>query len=205
MCGYSVVFVMQNRALGGHCDLYKVTRIEPGMPGKTKKSPKNSLDETGQQRAIVKQLVALIGGGQAHASFADAVKGFPAKMRGEVPAKLPYSGWQLLEHLRIAQRDILEFSTNFDGTYKHRKWPDEYWPKDKTPPNAKAWDASIAAIEADRKEFAKLLTAKNADLYTPFPWGTGQNLLREALLIADHDAYHIGELVVLRRLLGCWK
>lgn len=163
------------------------------------------IDTVTDQKALVKQLVALLDGGQAHVSFANAVKGFPAKLRGEVPAKLPYSAWQLLEHLRIAQRDILDFSTNTKGTYKHKKWPEAYWPKEKAPPTAKAWDASIQAIDRDLKQFKKLLTAKNADLYTPFSWGTGQNLLRQALLIADHNAYHLGELLVLRRLLGIWK
>jgi len=171
----------------------------------TKEKAGKAQDPAGVQRAVVKQLTALLEGGQAHVSFQDAVKGFPAKLRGEIPEKLPYSAWQLLEHLRLAQRDILEFSTNTKGTYKHKKWPEAYWPKKAAPPNAKAWDASIKAIERDQKSFEKLLTAKNADLYTPFPWGDGQNLLRQTLLIADHNAYHLGELLVLRRLLGIWK
>jgi len=154
---------------------------------------------------LVKQLVALLDGGQAHATFEDAVADFPEKLRGVVPDGLPYSAWQLLEHLRIAQRDILNFSAPPTGGYHGLKWPDAYWPKEKAPGSANAWDDSVAEVLADRDKFKALLTKKGVDLYKPFLWGQGQNLLREALLIADHAAYHIGELIVLRRLLGAWK
>jgi hypothetical protein len=154
---------------------------------------------------LLKQLVALLDGGQAHATFEDAVKDFPVKLRGVIPDGLPYSAWQILEHIRIAQSDILNFSAPPTGGYHAMKWPDAYWPKEKAPQRPEAWDESIAAVLADRKKFEALLTKKNADLYKPFLWGTGQNLLREALLIADHAAYHVGELIVLRRLLGAWK
>jgi len=153
-----------------------------------------------------RELIALLDGGQAHATFEDAVKDFPAKLRGVVPEGLPYSAWQIVEHLRIAQRDILEFSDNADGSYKHMKWPDDYWPKDAEPPDARAWDQSLEAIRADRKAFDKLVHgADDAELVKAFAWGEGQTLLREALLIADHSAYHTGELIVVRRLLGAWK
>lgn len=152
-----------------------------------------------------KQLVALLDGGQAHATLADAVKDFPAKLRGAVPEGLPYSAWQLLEHLRIAQLDILDFSAPPSGGYQEKPWPEAYWPKEAEPPNAEAWDRSLAAIEADRAKFEALITKEGANLAKPFRWGTGQNLLREALLIADHNAYHVGQLVLLRRLLGAWK
>jgi len=154
---------------------------------------------------LKKQLHALLDGGQAHATFAEAVEGFPAELRGVVPEGLPYSAWQLLEHLRIAQKDILDFSAPPTGGYHALQWPEEYWPKQTAPPSAEAWDRTIAAIEADLEKFKALLARPDADLTKPFRWGTGQNLLREALLIADHAAYHIGELVVLRRLLGAWK
>jgi hypothetical protein len=198
MCGYSAPFIMHICAFRGIATHLRQFASNPIMATK-------HIDTLRDRKALVKQLTALLDGGQAHVSFADAVKGFPAKLRGTVPDKLPYSAWQLLEHLRIAQRDILDFSTNTKGTYQHKKWPEAYWPKEKAPPTAKAWDTSIETIDRDLKDFEKLLTARNADLYTPFPWGTGQNLLRQALLIADHNAYHIGELLVLRRLLGCWK
>jgi hypothetical protein len=151
------------------------------------------------------QLEALLDGGQAHAKFEDAVKDFPAKLRGVVPEGLPYSAWQLLEHIRISQADILEFSAPPTGGYQEKPWPDAYWPKSPEPPTPDAWDSSVAAIEADRAKFRALITKEGADLAKPFRWGTGQNLLREALLIADHNAYHVGELVMVRRLLGAWK
>jgi hypothetical protein len=133
------------------------------------------------------QLVSLLDGGQAHATFEDAVAGFPVKLRGIVPDGLPYSAWQILEHIRIAQRDILDFCAPPTGGYQAMEWPDAYWPKSAEP------------------GFKALILKPGADLAKPFLWGTGQNLLREALLIADHNAYHVGELIVLRRLLGAWK
>ena len=154
---------------------------------------------------LITQLLALLRGGQAHATFDDAVQDFPANLRGKVPDGLPYSAWQLLDHMRITQRDILHFSAPPTGGYHGMKWPDEYWPKSPEPPSPGAWDQAIASIRADQQNFEALLTKPNLDLYKPFQWGTGQNLLREALLIADHNAYHLGELVLLRRLLGIWK
>ncbi len=162
--------------------------------------------ETGLGEGLRKELKALLDGGQAHAKFDEAVKGFPAKLRGVVPEGLPYSAWQILEHIRLAQRDILEFSSNTDGSYKSQKWPDDYWPKSAEPPREDAWEHSVAQVREDRKAFEKLLAgADDAALVKPFAWGDGQTLLREALLIADHDAYHVGELIVVRRLLGAWK
>ncbi len=152
------------------------------------------------------QLLALLEGGQAHADFDKVIEGFPEEMRGMRPDRVPYSAWQLLEHLRIAQRDILEFCTNGDGAgYKPMAWPAAYWPKEAAPAPAKAWNESVAAVRADRDQFEALLKARDADLVTPFAWGDGQNLLRETLLLADHTAYHLGEMVLLRRLLGAWK
>jgi DinB superfamily len=167
---------------------------------------KHAAAEANLGQALRKQLQALLDGGQAHATFDQAVKDFPAKLRGVVPEGLPYSGWQILEHLRLAQKDILEFSDNADGSYTEKKWPDEYWPRAAAPKDDAAWEKSIAQIRADRKAFEKLLkSADDAELIKPFAWGDGQNLLRQALLLADHDAYHLGELVVVRRLVGAWK
>ncbi len=152
-----------------------------------------------------KQLIALLDGGQAHATFEDAVKDFPAGLRGVVPDGLPYSAWQIVEHLRIAQKDILDFSSPPTGGYHGLKWPDAYWPKDAAPASDEAWDRGVAAVQADREKFKALISKPGVDLAKPFLWGTGQNLLLEALLIADHNAYHVGELIVMRRLLVCWK
>lgn len=149
------------------------------------------------------QIKALLKGGQAHTTFENAVATFDFELQGRVPAGLPYSAWQVLEHLRITQRDILDFSANADGRYKLLRWPEDYWPAEPQPPDAGAWNRSVEAIRRDREAFEQLL--QEGDLIAPFPWGTGQNLLREALLIADHESYHLGELIVLRRLLGAWK
>jgi uncharacterized damage-inducible protein DinB len=155
---------------------------------------------------LKKELKALLDGGQAHATFDDAVKDMPAALRAVVPDGLPYSAWQIVEHMRIAQHDILKFSDNVDGNYKAKKWPEAYWPKDAAPTNEEDWNNSIESIRKDRDAFEKLLKdADDAALVEPFAWGEGQTLLREALLIADHDAYHTGELIVIRRLLGAWK
>jgi hypothetical protein len=151
-----------------------------------------------------KQLVDLVRGGQAHATFDETVRDFAADHRGTVPPNLPYSAWQILEHLRITQRDILNFSAPPTGGYHGLKWPDEYWPKSPQPPSSSSWDHCIAAIRSDLEHFEALIQNPNSDLFKPFRWGDGQNLLREALLIADHNSYHLGELVVVRRLLGAW-
>lgn len=159
-----------------------------------------------QQNAdVVRELLALLEGKQAHVDLARATNNFPAEMRGVVPEKLPYSAWQLVEHLRITQRDILTFSAPPTGGYQPMEWPTNYWPDSAEPPHEHAWDETLAAIRSDQKKFEALLTRTGADLYKPFRWGDGQNLLREAMLIADHNAYHLGELVVIRRLLGIWE
>jgi len=171
---------------------------------KTKKTLKTASEELG--KGLRSELKKLLDGGQAHATFEAAVKAMPVKLRGVVPDGLPYSAWQIVEHIRIAQRDILDFSRNADGSYKPRTWPDDYWPKLAFPPSAGAWEKSIKAINLDRVAFEKLLRkASDEELVKPFAWGDGQTLLREAFLVADHVAYHVGELIVLRRLLGAWK
>jgi len=171
---------------------------------KTKKVLKVANDSL--TKGLRQELKKLIDGGQAHATFNDAVKAMPVKLRGVTPAGLPYSAWQIVEHIRIAQRDILDFSRNDDGRYKPRKWPQDYWPKRAVPQSTAAWAKSIKAVRADRAAFEKLLkAASDEELVKPFAWGDGQTLLREALLLADHMAYHVGELIVLRRLLDAWK
>jgi uncharacterized damage-inducible protein DinB len=150
-----------------------------------------------------KQLAAAFDWGEAHADFDRAVDRFPVALRGRRVRGLPYSAWQILEHLRIAQEDLLDFATNAD--YQSKTWPDDYWPADPEPPSARAWNASIAAFRKDREAFKRLATRKNIDLERQIPHGTGQTYLREILLAIDHNAYHVGELIVLRRLLGAWK
>ncbi|MDR7545012.1 MAG: DinB family protein [Armatimonadota bacterium] len=154
-------------------------------------------------RAVRKHLLWLLGGGDAHASFDRATSGLPAALRGKRPAGLPYSPWELLEHMRIAQWDILDFSRN--PGYVHRKWPDEYWPRSPEPPTDRAWGNSVRAFRRDHGAMMALVRNPRTDLYAKIPWGQGQTILREALLVADHNAYHIGQLIVVRRLLGAWK
>ena len=161
-------------------------------------------NKTETQDPLITQLLALLRGGQAHADFESAIKDFPAEHCGTVVSPLPYSAWQLLEHIRFTQRDILDFSAPPTGGYHGHKWPDAYWPKSPVPPSASSWQHTIDEIRSDQKKFESLLLKPNVDLYKPFLWGDGQNLLREALLIADHNAYHLGEFILLRRLLGIW-
>ena len=136
----------------------------------------------------------------AHAGFDAAVEGVPEHVRGRRAVGLPHSPWELLEHMRIAQRDILEFCV--DANYKEMKWPDDYWPKAGEQPTAEQWDGSLAAFRADRQELKRL--AAEADLFAKIPHGSGQTILREILLVADHNAYHVGQLVLVRRALGAW-
>ena len=150
-----------------------------------------------------KHLVKLISGSEAHADFDSAVEDFPTELRGKTPAGAEHSPWQLLEHLRVAQWDILDFSRNPD--YKTMKWPEDYWPKNPEPPDDKAWDKSIRQYHADRKTLCSLIEDKSVDLFAKIPHGDGQTILREALLTADHNAYHVGQLVLVRRLLGAWS
>lgn len=154
-------------------------------------------------KALREHLVKLLQGGEAHATFDQAVAGLPAELRGKRPKGAEHSPWQLLEHLRIAQRDILEFSRN--PKHKSPKWPEGYWPAKAVPPDEKAWDKSVRLFRRDLKTMCDLVADEGADLYARIPHGDGQTILREALLTADHNAYHIGQLVLMRRLLGAWK
>lgn len=148
------------------------------------------------------QLADALAWKDAHADFDAAIEGIPADKRGARPHGLPYSAWQLLEHLRIAQHDILDFCVNPD--YEEMTWPDDYWPKSPEPPDAAAWDKSVEQYKADREKVAALATDPKIDLTARIPHGQGQTYLREVLLVLDHAAYHVGELVLLRRLLGIW-
>jgi len=152
---------------------------------------------------VREQVLSLLRGGQAHASFDDVIKDLPAKLRGAKPDGAPHTAWQLLEHMRIAQWDILEFSRN--AKHASPQWPEGYWPKTEKPASDAAWKKSISSFKKDLAAMQKLVEDPKTDLYTKIPHGTGQNILREALLAADHNAYHIGQLVLLRRLLGAWN
>jgi len=157
----------------------------------------------GPNHSLREHLLELLAGGSAHAKFDDAVKDFPPKLRGAKPANFPHSPWMLLEHLRIAQWDILEFSRN--PKYKSMKWPEDYWPKTEAPPTEKSWDESVKQFRKDLKAMQALVKDPKTDLFAPIKWGDGQTILREALLVADHNAYHTAQLVDVRRLLGAWS
>ncbi len=158
--------------------------------------------EAGADAALRDHLVKLLAGGHAHATFDAAVKRLPPALRSRAPKGLPYSAWQLLEHMRIAQWDILEFSR--DREHQSPAWPDGYWPEERKPTEA-AWRKSTSQFRRDLEAMQALVANPKTDLFAPIPWGDGQTILREALLVADHNAYHIGELIVVRRLLGAWK
>jgi uncharacterized damage-inducible protein DinB len=149
-----------------------------------------------------KQIARTLDWEDGHAGFDSAVEGLTAGLRGKAPAGLPYSPWQLVEHIRRTQADILEFCQA--AHYSEKEWPKDYWPETAEPPSAKAWGESIAAVRRDRKALAALTTNAATDLIGRVPNGTGQSYLREVLLVVDHTAYHVGELIVVRRLLGAW-
>jgi hypothetical protein len=147
-------------------------------------------------------LVKLLSKRQAHVDLDTALADFPPELRGKRPLGAPHTAWQLLEHIRIAQWDILEFSR--DPRHVSPEFPAGYWPPSETPPNRDAWQDSLSRLGTDLKAMVELVSDPSTDLFAPIPHGTGQTLLREALLVADHNAYHLGQLVFLRRLLGAW-
>ena len=154
-----------------------------------------------EHKVLVAEITKLLLGGGAHATFADAVKNINPELRGVKPENMPYSIWQLIEHMRIAQWDMLRFCK--DADHQSPKWPDDYWPKENGPISEEAWNGSIGQIADDLDEFIELV--EHANLFRPLEHGEGQNVLREALQIADHNAYHTGEIIAIRRLLNDWQ
>lgn len=152
--------------------------------------------------ALRQHLDYLLGGGGAHLSFDKAIADLPPELRGAKPPNSPHTAWRLLEHLRIAQWDILEFSQN--PKHVSPDWPDGYWPAGDAPPDDTAWDRSVAAFRADLAAMRALVNDPKTDLFAKIPHGDGQTILREALLVADHNAYHLGQLVEVRRAIGAW-
>lgn len=159
--------------------------------------------ENNHNQELFEHLENLLTKGNAHATIDDALDKVSFDLVGKKPGNLPYSIFQLAEHIRIAQWDILEFSGN--EQHVSPKWPDGYWPDDAEPKSKADWDSCIRQIKSDRKEFVSLLANNQENLFKPFPHGDGQTLLREALLLADHNSYHTGEIIVVRKLLGDWK
>jgi len=169
-------------------------------PKKTKKATKTAAPN---DTVVRKQIAQFLEESHAHAGFDAAVKDLPPEMRGRKAPGVPHTAWQLLEHMRIAQWDILEFSR--DGRHKSPKWPEGYWPKSEAPPSEKAWDESVARFRRERVAMQKLVLDKTRDLGAIVPHAQSQTLIREALVLMDHNGYHVGQMVLLRRLLGAWK
>ena len=172
---------------------------------KKKTSAGNSATKAslGGDTIVRKQIAQFLEESHAHAGFDAALKDFPPELRGRKPDGFPHTPWQLLEHLRIAQWDILEFSR--DGRHKSPKWPEGYWPQSEAPPSDRAWDDSVRRFQSERRAMQKLVLDKSRDLSAIVPHAQSQTLVREALLLMDHNAYHVGQMVLLRRLLGAWK
>ncbi|HEX4961698.1 MAG TPA: DinB family protein [Thermoanaerobaculia bacterium] len=156
-----------------------------------------------KDQSLRDHLVKLLRGGGAHLDLDKAIQDLPHELRGKKAAGLPHTVWQLLEHLRLAQWDILEFSRS--RNHVSPKFPDGYWPGAEAPDGEDAWKASVEAFHQDRKAMEDLVTDPETDLYAKIPWGDGQTILREAMLIADHNAYHLGQIVSLRQVLGAWE
>lgn len=155
-----------------------------------------------REAALRDHLSRVLAWQDAHGTFEAAVDGVPPSHRGRAPQGLPYSPWQLLEHLRITQHDILDFCRNRDYVELH--WPDDYWPVSAAPPSNSAWDESVRRFIEDRAAMQALAADRAVDLLAAIPHGSGQTYLREILLVADHTSYHVGQLIVVRRLLGIW-
>jgi hypothetical protein len=157
----------------------------------------------GDQTQILRDhLLELLKGGHGHATFDKAIEGLPADLRGAKAPGLPHTVWQLVEHLRIAQWDILEFSR--DKNHLSPDWPKGYWPETTSPPDDAAWEKSVESFRKDLQAMQDLVADPNTDLYAKLPWGDGQTVLREAMLVADHNAYHVAQIVSVRQVLGAW-
>jgi hypothetical protein len=152
-----------------------------------------------QVNSLREHLLKLLSGKWAHLEFDKAIANFPSRIRGTKPAGSPYTAWQLLEHMRIAQWDILEFSR--DPGHVSPQWPEGYWPATDAPPVDSAWDDSVTRFKDDLEAMRELVENPTTDLFSKIPHGTGQTILREAMLLADHNAYHLGQLVLLRKML----
>jgi hypothetical protein len=155
-----------------------------------------------EDSVLRQQLIELLRGGTAHADLDTCIEQFPPECYGKKPNGAPYSAWELLEHLRMALHDLLVFST--DSHYIALKWPEDFWPASEAPSSPDEWQTSVKAVKADLAEFEKLIQNRETNLYAKIPWGEGQTLLREVLIAADHNSYHLGQIVMLRKQLGAW-
>jgi hypothetical protein len=167
-----------------------------------KQSPKAGPNSGAIDEELREYLARVLAWGEAHADWKQALAGLDPAQRGVRPAGSPYSAWELLEHARIAQEDIVDFATN--PNYRAREWPASYWPNSPAPPDDAAWEKSAKDFARGTQAMVELVEDPRTDLFAKIPHGTGQTMLRQALLLADHNAYHLGEFVLVRRLLGAW-
>lgn len=158
---------------------------------------------TDPRRSLRDHVVDLLRVSHAHVGFKDAIADWPAHLRGAKPPGQPFTPWRLLEHIRISQGDIVEFTKS--AKHVSPEWPAGYWPESDAPPDAAAWDQGVAQVERDLRAMQRLVRDPGTNLFARIPHGTGQTVLREALVLADHNSYHLGQLVLLRRLLGAWN
>ncbi len=154
-------------------------------------------------RTLRDELVFLLRKGNAHMPLSEAVAGFPVEQMNTCPPNVPYTSWHLLEHIRTTQHDILDFITN--PNYQEMRWPDDYWPPRDARTDAVGWDTTVNAILSDNEALQAIVKNPDTDLYAAIAWGTGQNILREMLVMSDHNAYHIGEFAILRQVMGTWR
>lgn len=174
------------------------------MAAESGRAPRARAERRDAQDAPLREhLLSLLRGGNAHLDFDTAVADLPPALRGAKPPGQPFTPWRLVEHMRITQWDILEFIRSAE--HISPPFPSGYWPEGDAPPDAAAWDRSLEAFRADREALEQLVADPATDLFARIPHGTGQTILREALVVADHTAYHLGQLVLLRRLLGAWR
>ena len=182
----------------------KRSSVRAGKRAKTKRpSAGSGKSDAGKDKDLREHLLYLLQGGGAHIGFAETIEGLSPELRGAKATGTPFTPWRVLEHLRISQRDILEFSMN--PRHVSPKWPEGYWPEADAPPDDAAWEISVRSFRADLKAMQDLVQIPSTDLFARIPHGQGQTILREALLLADHNAYHFGQIVMLRRLLGAWR
>jgi hypothetical protein len=161
-----------------------------------------SLLESGRDQELREHLLKLLSTGSAHLGFDEAIDGLPAELRGTKAPGIAHTVWQIVEHLRIAQEDILEFSRRAD--YTSPPWPEGYWPETEAPSSEDAWEQSMEAFHRDLRAMKDLVANQGIDLFAKLAWGTGQTILRQAMLVADHNAYHVGQIVTVRQALGAW-
>jgi hypothetical protein len=192
---------MKRKAPGKQTKRKSGAKAASGKP-RSKRAARISAEQNNKQLSLRRHLLNLLKGESAHAGFDSAFADLPVAKSGSRPAGAPHSAWQLLEHMRIAQWDILGFSR--DPNHVSPKWPEGYWPDRESPPTEKAWAESVKAFQRDLKAMQDLVSDSSIDLFARIPHGDGQTIVREALLLADHNSYHLGQLVLVRRVVGEW-